>query len=118
VCRDDPSDEDTPPRSRKGQRYDRRGGYNGRTEEDLMLLDPKRVKRILANRQSAARSKERRLAYTLQLESKMNGLENQKDDLLGQMDKARKETVAMRQMEAQMDKEVRRGWVGKWVEGV
>lgn len=29
----------------------RRGGYNGRSENELMLLDPKRVKRILANRE-------------------------------------------------------------------
>lgn len=29
----------------------RRGGYNGRSETELMLLDPKRVKRIMANRE-------------------------------------------------------------------
>ena len=34
-------------------------------------MDPKRVKRILANRQSAARSKERKLRYMYELESKV-----------------------------------------------
>ena len=82
-----------------------------------MMLDPKRVKRILANRQSAARSKERRMAYTMQLEGKMNGLEHQRDDLVGQMDKAKKETVAMKQMGVDMDKEVRGRRGGRIREG-
>ena len=44
--------------NRRGSRAGgRRGGCNGRSESELMLLDPKRVKRILANRESAARSK-------------------------------------------------------------
>jgi hypothetical protein len=46
--------------NRRGNRANsRRGGCNGRSESELMLLDPKRVKRILANRESAARSKVR-----------------------------------------------------------
>jgi hypothetical protein len=46
--------------NRRGSRANgRRGGCNGRSESELMLLDPKRVKRILANRESAARSKVR-----------------------------------------------------------
>lgn len=40
-----------------GGARNRRGGYNGKSEKELLLLDPKRVKRILANRESAARSK-------------------------------------------------------------
>lgn len=49
--------------NRRGSRNgSRRGGYNGRSESELLLLDPKRVKRILANRQSAARSKVCQLA--------------------------------------------------------
>jgi len=49
--------------NRRGSRNgSRRGGYNGRSDSELLLLDPKRVKRILANRQSAARSKVRHLA--------------------------------------------------------
>lgn len=48
------------PNRRSGSRAGgRRGGCNGRSESELMLLDPKRVKRILANRESAARSKVR-----------------------------------------------------------
>uniref|UniRef100_A0A0E0B5F6 BZIP domain-containing protein n=1 Tax=Oryza glumipatula TaxID=40148 RepID=A0A0E0B5F6_9ORYZ len=37
----------------------------------LVLSDPKKVKRVLCNRRSAARSKERRLNYKLELESKV-----------------------------------------------
>ncbi|RWR86868.1 transcription factor VIP1 isoform X1 [Cinnamomum micranthum f. kanehirae] len=37
---------------------------------ELALIDPKRAKRILANRQSAARSKERKIRYTSELERK------------------------------------------------
>lgn len=36
------------------------------------LLDPKRAKRILANRQSAARSKERKLKYITELERRVS----------------------------------------------
>lgn len=95
-CRDDEdyecdSDRElTTPRSRrssggKGGRA-RRGGYNGRSENELLLLDPKRVKRILANRQSAARSKERRMNYTMQLESKLQSLRSEMDKLNAQLE--------------------------------
>lgn len=42
---------------------------------ELALLDPKRAKRILANRQSAARSKERKIKYTSELEKKVQTLQ-------------------------------------------
>ncbi|KAF5829985.1 hypothetical protein DUNSADRAFT_15205 [Dunaliella salina] len=44
---------------------------NGRTDQELLLLDPKNVKRILANRQSAAKSKERRIQHAMELEHKL-----------------------------------------------
>jgi hypothetical protein len=42
---------------RDGGGRGRRGGCNGRSEQQLQELDPKRVKRIIANRMSAQRSK-------------------------------------------------------------
>ncbi|KAF6244144.1 hypothetical protein COO60DRAFT_97923 [Scenedesmus sp. NREL 46B-D3] len=73
-------------RSHSGRGRARRGGYNGRNENELMLLDPKRVKRIMANRQSAARSKERRTSYTMQLESKLQSIHNEVDRLNAQLE--------------------------------
>jgi hypothetical protein len=74
------SDDQDGPRQRRGSGSGRHcskkvAGPNGRSEEELLLLDPKRVKRILANRQSAARSKERRQAYTMELEGKLKRLQ-------------------------------------------
>lgn len=59
----------------------KRGGCNGRTQQELLMLDPKRVKRILANRQSAARSKTRRMAYTHELESKLSSMHLEVDNV-------------------------------------
>lgn len=57
---DSDSDQEGYGPNRRGSRAGgRRGGCNGRSESELMLLDPKRVKRILANRESAQRSKVR-----------------------------------------------------------
>ncbi|KAF9595116.1 hypothetical protein IFM89_037216 [Coptis chinensis] len=44
---------------------------------ELWALDPKRAKRILANRQSAARSKERKARYILELERKVQTLQTE-----------------------------------------
>ncbi|KAJ8426151.1 hypothetical protein Cgig2_032842 [Carnegiea gigantea] len=41
---------------------------------ELWILDPKRAKRILANRQSAARSKERKARYMVELEKRVQSL--------------------------------------------
>eukprot|EP00775_Hariotina_reticulata_P011652 gene11652-11797_t len=72
--------------SGSGRGRSRRGGYNGRSENELLLLDPKRVKRIMANRQSAARSKERRMNYTMQLESKLQSLNQEAEKLKGKLE--------------------------------
>ncbi|GAB2270605.1 hypothetical protein Dimus_005487 [Dionaea muscipula] len=48
---------------------------------ELSLIDPKRAKRILANRQSAARSKERKLRYTTELERKVQTLQTEATSL-------------------------------------
>ncbi|XP_051150035.1 bZIP transcription factor 30-like isoform X2 [Andrographis paniculata] len=44
---------------------------------EIVTSDPKRVKRILANRQSAARSKERKLRYISELEYKVRTLQTE-----------------------------------------
>mmetsp|Transcript_39332 Transcript_39332/g.47662 ORF Transcript_39332/g.47662 Transcript_39332/m.47662 type:complete len:255 (-) Transcript_39332:581-1345(-) len=49
--------------------------YVGPDAASAALLDPKRAKRILANRQSAARSKERKLRYIAELERKVSVLQ-------------------------------------------
>ncbi|KAG6500507.1 hypothetical protein ZIOFF_040353 [Zingiber officinale] len=50
---------------------------------EMALADPRRVKRILANRQSAARSKERKMRYISELEQKRDstGLSRQNNEL-------------------------------------
>lgn len=48
------------------------------------LLDPKRAKRILANRQSAARSKERKLRYITELERRVALLQQEAGTLSNQ----------------------------------
>ncbi|TVU26770.1 hypothetical protein EJB05_29331 [Eragrostis curvula] len=52
---------------------------------ELALLDPKRAKRILANRQSAARSKERKIKYTSELERKVQTLQTEATTLSAQL---------------------------------
>lgn len=44
---------------------------------EIALSDPKRAKRVLANRQSAARSKERKLRYISELEHKVQTLQTE-----------------------------------------
>lgn len=52
---------------------------------EMALTDPKRVKRILANRQSAARSKERKMRYISELENKVQTLQNEATTLSAQL---------------------------------
>ncbi|KAK4745175.1 hypothetical protein SAY87_011487 [Trapa incisa] len=52
---------------------------------ELSLIDPKRAKRILANRQSAARSKERKIQYTSELEKKVQTLQTEATTLSAQV---------------------------------
>uniref|UniRef100_A0A7N0TZF9 BZIP domain-containing protein n=1 Tax=Kalanchoe fedtschenkoi TaxID=63787 RepID=A0A7N0TZF9_KALFE len=51
----------------------------------LALIDPKRAKRILANRHSAARSKERKIKYTSELERKVHTLQTEATTLSAQV---------------------------------
>lgn len=52
---------------------------------ELATVDPKRVKRILANRQSAARSKERKMRYISELERKVQTLQTEATTLSAQL---------------------------------
>lgn len=52
---------------------------------EMALADPKRVKRVLANRQSAARSKERKMRYIGELEHKVQILQTEATTLSAQL---------------------------------
>ncbi|OVA12860.1 Basic-leucine zipper domain [Macleaya cordata] len=52
---------------------------------EIALADPKRAKRILANRQSAARSKERKMRYMSELEHKVQTLQTEATTLSAQL---------------------------------
>lgn len=52
---------------------------------EIAVSDPKRAKRILANRQSAARSKERKLRYISELEHKVQTLQTESSTLSSQI---------------------------------
>ncbi|XP_072988955.1 bZIP transcription factor 29-like [Typha latifolia] len=52
---------------------------------EMASADPKRVKRILANRQSAARSKERKMRYIAELEHKVQTLQTESTTLSAQL---------------------------------
>jgi hypothetical protein len=119
LCRDDEdyreSDSDrecyeATPRQRRsshsGRGRNRKGGYNGRSENELMLLDPKRVKRIMANRQSAARSKERRMNYTMQLESKLQSIHSEVDRLNAQLEGMQGQGKLLLQARTELEQQV------------
>nr|CAB3497210.1 unnamed protein product [Digitaria exilis] len=52
---------------------------------EMALADPKRVKRVLANRLSAARSKERKMRYIAELEQKVQILQTEATTLSAQL---------------------------------
>ncbi|GER26585.1 basic-leucine zipper transcription factor family protein [Striga asiatica] len=58
---------------------------------EIAVSDPKRVKRILANRQSAARSKERKVRYISELEHKVQTLQTEATTLSTQVTILQKE---------------------------
>ncbi|TVU15391.1 hypothetical protein EJB05_38910, partial [Eragrostis curvula] len=59
---------------------------------ELALVDPKRAKRILANRQSAARSKERKMRYIAELERKVQTLQTEATTLSAQLAMLQRDT--------------------------
>ncbi|CAI9266576.1 unnamed protein product [Lactuca saligna] len=62
---------------------------------ELSLIDPKRAKRILANRQSAARSKERKTRYTSELERKVQTLQTEATTLSAEVAKLQRDTSGL-----------------------
>uniref|UniRef100_A0A0E0MA28 BZIP domain-containing protein n=1 Tax=Oryza punctata TaxID=4537 RepID=A0A0E0MA28_ORYPU len=62
---------------------------------EMALADPKRVKRVLANRQSAARSKERRMRYIAELEQKVQILQTEATTLSAQLTLLQRDSSGM-----------------------
>ncbi|KAF3340380.1 Transcription factor RF2b [Carex littledalei] len=62
---------------------------------ELALADPKRVKRILANRQSATRSKEKRMRYVMELEHKMHILQTENSNLSAKLTLLQRESMGL-----------------------
>ncbi|KAJ1384728.1 Basic-leucine zipper domain [Sesbania bispinosa] len=62
---------------------------------ELWTVDPKRAKRILANRQSAARSKERKACYVLELERKIQTLQTEATTLSAQLNLFQRDTTGL-----------------------
>ncbi|NP_001359330.1 Transcription factor RF2b [Zea mays] len=62
---------------------------------ELAAIDPKRAKRILANRQSAARSKERKARYMTDLERKVQTLQTEATTLSAQLTLFQRDTTGL-----------------------
>ncbi|XP_010067612.2 transcription factor RF2b [Eucalyptus grandis] len=62
---------------------------------ELWTIDPKRAKRILANRQSAARSKERKARYISELERKVQTLQTEATTLSAQLTLFQRDTSGL-----------------------
>ncbi|KAF5795064.1 putative transcription factor bZIP family [Helianthus annuus] len=62
---------------------------------ELWTVDPKRAKRILANRQSAARSKERKARYISDLERKVQTLQTEATTLSAQLALFQRDTAGL-----------------------
>ncbi|KAK4351239.1 hypothetical protein RND71_030552 [Anisodus tanguticus] len=62
---------------------------------ELWTIDPNRAKRILANRQSAARSKERKARYVSELERKVQTLQTEATTLSAQLTLFQRDTTGL-----------------------
>ncbi|CAM8981984.1 unnamed protein product [Rhodiola kirilowii] len=62
---------------------------------ELALVDPKRAKRIWANRQSAARSKERKMRYIAELEWQFQSLQTKATSLTARLNLLQKDTIGL-----------------------
>ncbi|KAJ4903992.1 Basic-leucine zipper (bZIP) transcription factor family protein [Raphanus sativus] len=62
---------------------------------ELWVVDPKRAKRIMANRQSAARSKERKARYIMELERKVQSLQTEATTLSAQLSLFQRDTTGL-----------------------
>lgn len=102
---DDEEDDDSDDYSGggRGKKGGRRSGSNGRNRNELLMMDPKKVKRILANRMSAARSKERRVKYTMELEGKVKTLDDEVARLASDVEVQRARVAAAQRAQADAD---------------
>ncbi|KAH7437290.1 hypothetical protein KP509_05G064500 [Ceratopteris richardii] len=62
---------------------------------ELSVADPRRAKRILANRQSAARSKERKMKYISDLEQKVHKLQTEATSLSAQLSALQRDSYGL-----------------------
>ncbi|KAF8082112.1 hypothetical protein N665_0847s0012 [Sinapis alba] len=62
---------------------------------EIVMADPKRVKRILANRVSAARSKERKTQYMAELEHKVQTLQTEATTLSAQLTHLQRDSMGL-----------------------
>ncbi|XP_059666836.1 transcription factor RF2b-like [Cornus florida] len=69
---------------------------------ELWTNDPKRAKRILANRQSAARSKERKARYISELERKVQTLQTEATTLSAQLTLFQRDTTGLNTENAEL----------------
>jgi hypothetical protein len=70
--------------------------------EGSLLLDPKKAKRILANRQAAARSKERKTRYINELETRMSAAEESRALHTMQLAQLQQRSLAMQNEKVQL----------------
>ncbi|KAJ0964100.1 hypothetical protein J5N97_029222 [Dioscorea zingiberensis] len=63
--------------------------------QEIAMADPKRAKRILANRQSAARSKERKMRYISELEHKVQTLQTEATTLSAQLTMLQRDSAGL-----------------------
>lgn len=69
---------------------------------EIAMADPKRAKRILANRQSAARSKERKLRYISELEHKVQTLQTEATTLSAQLTLLQRDSVGLNNQNSEL----------------
>ncbi|EPS63761.1 hypothetical protein M569_11024, partial [Genlisea aurea] len=62
---------------------------------EIASADPKRAKRILANRKSAARSKERKMRYITELELKIGTLQGEASALCSQLAMLQRDSIQL-----------------------
>ncbi|CAF2261443.1 BnaA08g28440D [Brassica napus] len=75
-----------------GSNEDAKKALSAAKLSELALIDPKRAKRIWANRQSAARSKERKMRYIAELERKVQTLQTEATSLSAQLTLLQRDT--------------------------
>ncbi|KAK4747763.1 hypothetical protein SAY87_014349 [Trapa incisa] len=63
---------------------------------EIAVADPKKAKRILANRQSAARSKERKMRYISELEHKVQTLQTEATTLSAQLTHLQRDSAGLK----------------------